>query len=102
VADGPAPDLYVISRGASAERLALALCRQGRQAGLVVERDASGAAFGKQFKRADRSGAAWAAVVGDREAAEAVALLKDLRGEAPERRLPLAELVACLIQANTG
>ena len=99
---GPAPDLYVISRGEAAERLALVLSRQGRQAGLVVERDASGAAFGKQFKRADRSGAAWAAVVGDREAAEAVALLKDLRGEAPERRLPLAELVACLIQANSG
>jgi histidyl-tRNA synthetase len=99
---GPAPDLYVISRGEAAERLALVLSRQGRQAGLVVERDASGAAFGKQFKRADRSGAAWAAVVGDREAAEAVALLKDLRGEAPERRLPLAELVACLVQANSG
>ncbi len=97
-----APDLYVVSRGEAAERLALVLSRQARQAGLVVERDASGAAFGKQFKRADRSGAAWAAVVGDREAAEAVALLKDLRGEAPERRLPLAELVACLIQANTG
>jgi histidyl-tRNA synthetase len=29
-----------------------------------VERDASGAAFGKQFKRADKSGAVWAAVVG--------------------------------------
>jgi histidyl-tRNA synthetase len=97
-----APDLYVVSRGEAAERLALVLSRQARQAGLVVERDASGAAFGKQFKRADRSGAAWAAVVGDREAAEAVALLKDLRGEAPERRLPLAELVACLIQAHTG
>jgi len=48
-----------------------------------VEIDASGSAFGKQFKRADRSGARWAAVIGDQEAAEGVVVLKDLRaGEA--------------------
>ncbi len=90
----PAPDLYVISRGEAAEGQALVLTRQGRQAGLVVERDASGGAFGKQFKRADRSGAPWAAVIGDTEAAEGVVLLKDLRGETAERQLPLLQLVA--------
>jgi histidyl-tRNA synthetase len=95
MAAAPAPDLYVISRGASAERLALALCRQGRQAGLVVERDASGAAFGKQFKRADKSGAPWAAVVGEQEAAEGVVVLKHLRdSERQDRRLPIADLLA--------
>jgi histidyl-tRNA synthetase len=93
---GPAPDLYVISRGELAERQALVLTRQGRQAGLVVERDASGSAFGKQFKRADRSGAPWAAVVGDSEAAEGVVVLKDLRGDQPERRLPQDQLVELL------
>ena len=91
---GPAPDLYVISRGELAERQALLLTRQGRQAGLVVERDASGAAFGKQFKRADRSGAPWAAVIGDSEAADGVARLKDLRGEQPECQLPGIQLLA--------
>ena len=35
-----------------------------------MQLDLSGAAFGKQFKRADLSGAAWAAVIGDSEAAE--------------------------------
>ena len=82
------PDLYVINRGMEAERQALRLVRQWRGQGLAVELDASGAAFGKQFKRADRSGAAWAAVIGDSEAAEGVVVLKDLRGEQPERRLP--------------
>ena len=76
VAAAPAPDLYVISRGAAAERLALALCRQGRQAGLVVERDASGAAFGKQFKRADRSGAAGCLILGEDEAQQGTVQLK--------------------------
>ena len=93
---GPAPDLYVISRGELAERQALVLTRQGRQVGLVVERDASGSAFGKQFKRADRSGALWAAVIGEAEAAEGLVILKDLRGDQPERRLSPDQLVELL------
>ncbi len=92
----PPPDLYVVSRGAAADALVLALARQGRAAGLVVECDASGAAFGKQFKRADRSGARFAAVVGEQEAAAAEVVLKDLRGERPEQRLSIAGLVALL------
>jgi len=92
-----AVDLYVISRGEAAEGLALELCRLGRQAGLVVERDASGAAFGKQFKRADRSGATWAAVIGEEEAAEAVVRLQHLRDrERQEQRLPVAAVPAQL------
>jgi len=90
---GLAPDLYVISRGEAAQCLALVLTRQARQAGWSVERDASGSAFGKQFKRADRSGAPWAAVIGESEAEEGRVLLKDLRGEQPERRLTPDQLL---------
>jgi len=93
------PDLYVISRGEAAEVQALVLTRQARQAGLAVERDASGGAFGKQFKRADRSGAPWAAVIGDDEAAAGTAKLKDLHGDQPERQLPLLQLVALVTQS---
>jgi histidyl-tRNA synthetase len=96
VVEAPAPDLYVISRGEAAACQALLLTRHGRQAGLVVERDASGAAFGKQFKRADRSGAPWAAVIGDTEAADGVVVLKDLRGETTERRFSPDQLVELL------
>ncbi len=74
--DGPAarltsarvPDLYLVNRGHQAEIMALALARKLRASGLSVELDGSGASFGKQFKRADRSGAAWAGVIGDEEA----------------------------------
>jgi histidyl-tRNA synthetase len=97
-----APDLYVISRGELAEAQALVLTRLVRQAGLAAERDASGSAFGKQFKRADRSGAPWAAVIGDSEAADGMALLKDLRGETPERRIPPQQLVAELLGVAGG
>ena len=75
----PAPDCYVVSRGAAAEMEALALARDLRRLGLRVDLDGSGAAFGKQFKRADRSGAAWAAVLGDEEIEQGVLRLKPLR-----------------------
>ena len=47
------PDIYLINRGPAAEAAALALARSLRAEGLTVELDGSGAAFGKQFKRAD-------------------------------------------------
>ena len=91
----PAPDLYVVSRGEAAEAMALPLARQCRLAGLAVEIDASGSAFGKQFKRADRSGARWAAVIGDQEAAAGMVAFKPLRGQpAQETVLPVADLQA--------
>jgi histidyl-tRNA synthetase len=92
------PDLYLVSRGEAAEAMALPVARQCRSAGLAVEIDASGSAFGKQFKRADRSGARWAVVIGDQEAAEGVVVLKDLRAAAPasDLRLTPQELVGRL------
>ena len=92
-------DLYVVSRGEAAEALALPLARACRAAGLAVEWDASGAAFAKQFKRADRSGARYAAVIGDGEAVEGVVRLKDLRAEVAEQRLALRDLPQHLLQA---
>ena len=93
-----APELYVVSRGEQAEPLALQLARQLRQVGHAVELDLTGAAFGKQFKRADRAGARWAVVIGDSEAEAGVVVLKDLRGAGqegpePEQRLSREELL---------
>ena len=98
-----AVDLYVVSRGEAAATAALALARLCRQAGLAVERDASGSAFAKQFKRADRSGARWAAVIGEQEAADGLVGLQDLRAsdDAGDRRLGPVELVEAL-QAARG
>ena len=95
-------DLYVVSRGEAAELLALPLARACRAAGLAVEWDASGAAFAKQFKRADRSGARFAAVIGDGEAAEGVVRLKHLRADEPEQRLSLQQLPLWLVGALRG
>jgi histidyl-tRNA synthetase len=99
-ATGPAPDLYVVNRGEAAQAEALKLARSLRLLGLHVELDAGSSAFGKQFKRADRCGAPWAAVLGEEELADGVLQLKPLRGQhQPDGNLPLddlARLVAIL------
>jgi len=84
---GAIPELYLVNRGERAEAAAVTFACRLRRAGLMVELDASGAAFSKQFKRADRSGAPWAAVLGDGELKQHSVLLKPLRGQPFEQRL---------------
>ena len=70
------PDLYVVSRGDVAEAQGLLLAQKLRSLGFGVELDLSGSAFGKQFKRADRSGAVACLVLGDAEAENKTVNLK--------------------------
>jgi len=87
------PDLYVVNRGDAAEVAALVLARSLRLKGLHVELDAGASAFGNQFKRADRSGAPWAAVLGEEELAAGQVQLKPLRDATlTASRLPLEDL----------
>jgi histidyl-tRNA synthetase len=72
-------DFYVVSRGEKAEAQALKLAQSLRQAGFKTELDLSGSAFGKQFKRADRSGAAACLILGDNEAETGTVQLKWLK-----------------------
>jgi histidyl-tRNA synthetase len=75
----PPIDFYLVSRGEVAEAQALVLAQKLRQAEFTVELDLSGSAFGKQFKRADRSGAAGCLILGDAEAATQTVQLKWLK-----------------------
>jgi histidyl-tRNA synthetase len=72
-------DFYLVSRGEQAEAQAVFLAHQLRQQGFSVELDLSGAAFGKQFKRADRSGAIACLILGDAEAENKTVQLKWLK-----------------------
>lgn len=64
----PELDIYLISRGKKAEAQSTKLANDLRKQGYSVEVDLSGSAFGKQFKRADRSGAVVGLILGDAEA----------------------------------
>ncbi len=98
-----APELYLVNRGQQAEASALLLARQLRLAGLRVELDGSGSSFSKQFKRADRSGAAWAGVIGDDENDSGQLRLKPLFAEGEERQVALNDpsSVVAILRTNT-
>jgi histidyl-tRNA synthetase len=74
--DAAPTDFYLVSRGEKAEGQALKIAQQLRQAGFKTELDLSGSAFGKQFGRADKSGAAACLILGDAEAANHTVQLK--------------------------
>ena len=95
------PQVVVLNRGDTAQVHALVLARQLRQANLQVELDLSGAAFARQFKRADRLGARLAVIIGEQEAQNGVAKLKWLHpaprsdselGVAEEWTVPVVDL----------
>jgi histidyl-tRNA synthetase len=93
-----APDVYCVI-GGEAERLAaFGDIHSLRAAGFRVDYPMKELAFGKQFKRADRSGARWAAVIGEQEVADGLVGLKDLRagGEQADRRFSPEALLATL------
>ncbi len=73
------PDVYVIHKGEKAEKLALEVTCQLRLSNLIIELDYSGSSFSKQFKRADKSRAKWALVIGEDEASKGQLLMKKLR-----------------------
>jgi histidyl-tRNA synthetase len=58
------------------------------------ELNLGGGNFKAQFRRADRSGAALALIVGDDELARGVVAVKPLRQEAGQTECPIAEMVA--------
>jgi histidyl-tRNA synthetase len=69
-------EIYCVARGNQAELQALQLCQTLRKDGFAVEMDLSGSAFGKQLKRADRSGASLCLIVGDEESQNQTVQLK--------------------------
>ncbi|BEV35552.1 histidine--tRNA ligase [Synechococcus sp. M16CYN] len=78
------PDAYVVNCGERAAEPALVLARALRMQGLTVELDSSGATFSKQFKRADRCGARFALILGDKEVDRGQIQIKPLRVEGDE------------------
>ena len=91
------PDVFVMAQGEAAQRAALKLAEQLRDAfpgrGIVVH--CGTAKFKTQFRRADESGARLALIIGDDELARGVVALKPLRGaESTQIEYPIAELAA--------
>jgi histidyl-tRNA synthetase len=91
-----APDIYIVASGERAEREAMRLAEQLRDAlpGRGVLLNLGGGNFKTQFRRADRSGARLALILGDAELDRGVAAVKPLRREDGQIDCPLHELPA--------
>jgi histidyl-tRNA synthetase len=92
VGDQSRCDVYVVALGAAARRRTVTLLRDLRLAGVRSDTAYGGQGLKGAMKAADRSGAAFAVVLGDRDLAEGSAQLKDLRS-GDQEPVPLAELV---------
>lgn len=93
------PLLYIAPVGLAATRTALRLAETLReQRPWTVLCDCAGGNFKSQLKRADKSNAAVALVLGEREVAESVVGVKLLRRGTPQRDVKLADLVSDLDQ----
>ena len=72
------PDAFVVHAGEGAELVAWTVAEKMRDAGLAVVLGPGGN-FGKQMKKADASGARFAVIIGEAEAASGRITLKNLR-----------------------
>jgi histidyl-tRNA synthetase len=96
IAPAAALDAYVIHVGGQARKLALAVAEMLRDAGLSIAVNAGGGSFKAQMKRADVSGARFALIIGEDEAAANRVALKPLRSAGDQLTLAPAELAARL------
>ncbi|NJD05413.1 MAG: histidine--tRNA ligase [Methylococcaceae bacterium] len=92
------PHLYLIRVGDAAQRPAALLAERLRDElpGLRLVLHSGGGSFKSQFKRADRSDAAVALILGDDEAAAGTVGIKPLRGQGDQISVPQTELTGHL------
>jgi histidyl-tRNA synthetase len=92
-----APDVYLVHQGEAANKFAMAAAERLRDQGLHVLLHCGGGSFKSQMKKADASGARYAVIIGDDEAASGEVSLKSLRELEEQVRIAL-ESVAGLVQ----
>ncbi len=99
-ADSAVPAVYLLLAGAAAERDGIALAERLRDAlpGHGIEMHCGGGGLKSQMRRADRSGARFALILGDDEIARGVVALKALRGDGAQEEVALEGLAAELGQ----
>lgn len=86
------PDVYVVHAGEAAQRAAFRVAEALRGTGFSVTLHCGGGGFKSQMKRADASGAPFAVVIGDDEAAAGEVSLKPLRDGSEQIRVPMDAL----------
>ena len=97
------PDVYLVYQGDEAVRLAPRVAEGLRDVGLNVVYHCGGGSFKSQMKKADASGATFAVIIGDDEAAAGQVTLKPLRAsegqQNEQQRVGLDELADLIMNS---
>jgi len=94
--DGGAPHAYLVVATETGAGLEAAEALRDALPGLRLQAHTGGGGFKAQLKRADRSGARVALILGDEEQAAGALTIKDLRGEEGQQQLAFDDAVAYL------
>ena len=94
------PHAYLVVSGDEAERQGVLLAEslRDRVPALRLQVNCGGGSFKSQIKRADKSGAAYALLLGEDEAARLEVGIKSLREDRPQQNVSQAELADYLVQ----
>jgi histidyl-tRNA synthetase len=95
---GPGTLVYVAFTGAAASAHALRFRRSLLDAGVPCELSLQGRPLSKQMEDANRLGATWVAIIGEREASSGSVTLRDMT-KRKEEVLPVADAVKRITQA---
>jgi histidyl-tRNA synthetase len=93
-----APHLYLVMAGEGTTERGMQLAEQLRKTinGIRIQINLGGGSFKSQFKRADRSGAELALVLGEDELQQGLVTIKHLRSDTGQKQLPLDQIAGWL------
>jgi len=91
-------DVYLIMAGEQAERIGLRLAETIRNEipGLKLQVNCGGGSFKSQFKKADKTAAEFALILGDDEVSRGEVAVKALRDDLPQKALSHTDLITFL------
>jgi histidyl-tRNA synthetase len=97
------PDAYLVTAGDEARRRAFAVAETLRTdlPALRLAMDCTAGGFKAQLRRADRSGARLALIIGEDELSSGCVSVKPLRSDAPQTIVKFEELAAALLREAT-
>ena len=96
------PHAYLVTAGEQAQRMGLGIAEElrARAPGARLSMDCAGGSLKSQLRRADRSGARLALVLGDEELATGRISVKPLRENSPQSMLSMDETVSALLRVR--
>jgi histidyl-tRNA synthetase len=94
-------DVFFVTLTPGARTVAMSLASALRAEGVACDLDYAGRSAKGQFRQADRSGAAFAAILGEDELARGVSTLRDM-SSGEERAVPVADGAKELLRAVAG